>query len=434
MASKAARDRGLASAMQGRRARVLWVTEEPPSRDLGGGNIRQSYLFAALASAIPTDLLVAAPVVDPRVRKLAANVIELPAHWMPHTEHPLGRRVLELAISIGSPHPASVFSAAANRRALARAVRAREHMYDVVLVEHEALAPLLSGKRSATWVITFHHVLSAMLAEELRLAPGRRQRWFRARDLAKAERLERRALQAYERCIACSDQDAERLRSLLSQETADRLVVIPNGVDLAALRPTPVPPAPRVLLPGTLSWGPNVDGATWFCKEVWPLVRAEVAGATLVLAGRSPSPAVVELGRIPGVSVEADVPSMRPHFEAARVVVVPLRVGTGTRIKALEAMAAGRPVVGTQIGLEGIGIQDQVHACVADGAGPFAAGVIELLKRDSHAEALARAGRDHVERHFGWDRVGAKLVEVVSALLDEAVPPQAALRSSSNLA
>jgi glycosyltransferase involved in cell wall biosynthesis len=413
-------------------ARVLWVTEEPPDRTLGGGSIRQARLFQALAGFVRTDLLVIGPVADAQVRSLAADLIELPMHRMPHSNHAVGRRALDLAIVIGSKYPSAMYGAGANRRALAQAACPHEHEYDLVCVEHEALAPLIPRTRAARWMITFHHVLSGMINEELRMAPGRRQRWFRARDLAKAQRLERWTLRSYDRCIVCSDVDAARL-TRFDDDSPHKVAVIPNGVDLEALQPTPLPEEPRVLLPGTFSWPPNVDGAVWLCTEVWPRVRARVPDATLVLAGRTPAAEVIELGRMANVSVEADVPSMTPYFEAARVVAVPLRIGTGTRLKALEAMSAGRPIVGTHIGLEGIGIEDRVHARIADDAEGFAAAMIELLQSDS-ANTLGRAARSHVERRFGWDRVGDDFVRLVSTLLDHEAPPQSALRSSSNSA
>ena len=125
---------------------------------------------------------------------------------------------------------------------------------------------------------------------------------------------------------------------------------------------------------------------------------------------------------------------MVPEFEEARVVAVPLRVGTGTRLKALEAMAAGRPVVGTAVGLEGIGIEDRVHARVADSAEQFAGAVVEMLRDDATAGALASAARAHVERHFGWERIGGEFVALIRALLDGAGEAHAAPRSASRLA
>jgi len=205
---------------------------------------------------------------------------------------------------------------------------------------------------------------------------------------------------------------------------ARRFTVIPNGVDLGRFRPLPVPPEPRVLFPATLSYPPNVEGAVWFCSEIWPRVRSVVPDASLVLAGRSPAAPVLELERLPGVSVDADVPSMVPYFASARVVVVPLRVGAGTRLKALEAMAAARPVVGTTLGLEGIGIVDGVTARVADDPDAFAAAVVGTLQRDDLAQSLGAAGRLHVENRFGWEQIGDSFVAMVSELLKTGDAPR----------
>lgn len=405
------------------RRRVLWVTEEPPDHALGGGNIRQAHLFEAIARVFSTDLLLAGSVRDEGVRNAAANVIELPRPRPLHTEHPVGRRALELAIALGSRYPLALSPARPVRRVLADALSAIAQAYDLVCVEHEALAPLVPRSRRKPWIITFHHLYSGMLDSEVELAPGRRQRWVRARDLRKARRLEAFALQSYDRCVVCSEQDAQRLQSLADEGTGNRLAVIPNGVDLTLYKPDAPPAEPRILLPGTLNWSPNIDGALWFCSSIWPQIRAAVPNATLVLAGRSPVPEVQELARVRGVSVHGDVPSMVPYFKAARVVVVPLRVGTGTRIKALEALAAGRSVVGTTIGLDGIGVVDRAHALVADDPDAFAAAVVAVLRRDDVARSLAEAGRALVESRFGWPSVERRFMTMVSDLLDQEGPP-----------
>lgn len=406
--------------MQGRAGsrRVLWVTEEPPDRGLGGGNIRQAHLFQALARAFATDLLVVGAVRDEEVRAAAADIIELPGKAALMSANPWGRRALELGITLTSPYPLQAYMAGPARRGLSRVIETRSAGYELVCVEHEGLAPLVSGSRGERWILTLHNLLSGVIASEVALAPGRRQRWFRERDLRKARKLEEGALRAYDRCVVCSTDDAAALAEIGAAQATDRVSVIPNGVDLACFRATPLPHEPRVLFPGTFAYPPNVDGALWFCSEIWPRVLAVLPKAKLMLAGRSPVAEVLELGRRPGVTVHADVPSMVTYFEAARVVVVPLRVGTGTRLKALEAMAAGRPVVGTTPGLAGIGIRDGVHAYVADDADRFAEAVIDLLARDEAATRMASAARSHVESAFGWDRIGSRFVTMVSELLD----------------
>jgi glycosyltransferase involved in cell wall biosynthesis len=398
-------------------ARVLWVTDEAPDRELSGGSIRQSYLFEALASAYPTDLLIAGATVGEDARALAKNVTELQTRTAPWTAHPIGRRALSLGISFGSPYPLAAYPAFPARRALARELRERSHRYDLVCVEHASLAPLIPVTRSGRWMITFHHLLSGMIGSEATLAPGRRQRWYRERDERKAQTLERRAVESYDVSIVCSEEDATALAATAGPGAAARIAVVPNGVSTSQYKATPVPSEPAVLFPGYFGYAPNSDGARWFCAEVWPRVRRLVPDATLVLAGRRPTPEVVALGELPSVSVHPDVPSMLPYFRSARAVIVPLRVGTGTRLKALEGMASGRPVIGTTTGLSGLGITDGVQARIADDPAAMADALAEVLRDDALAESLATAGRALVEQRFDWARIGAQLVELAAEAL-----------------
>jgi glycosyltransferase involved in cell wall biosynthesis len=402
--------------------RVLWVTNQAPDRNLGGGSIRQAHLFRALARVYAVDLLLAGTLHDDRVREAAASVIELPRRPALWTDNPILRKPLLLALTLGYPYPLTAYLGGSARRQLARAVRDCHEAYDLVLVEHTALVPVIPASHPQPWIITLHNLLSGMMDAEAELAQTASKRWYRQRDAAKGRRLEAQAVRSYDRCITCAEGDAAALRSIAGPEATGRVVVIPNGVDLAEFRLTPVPDTPLVLFPATLGYPPNVDAAVWFCSEIWPQVRAAVPEATLVLAGRSPAPAVLRVANIPGVEVHADVPSMASYFERARAIVVPLRVGTGTRLKALQAMAAGRPVIGTSVGLEGIGMADGVQGRVADTPGGFASAVIEVLQDDELATRLGSAGRDHVERHFGWERMGQQLVELVGELLHTRAP------------
>jgi glycosyltransferase involved in cell wall biosynthesis len=314
--------------------------------------------------------------------------------------------VYDLRHVVAHRFPAEAVEQREARRLLAPLVL-REREFDVVCVEQIGLAPLLPSRHSALWLSTLHY-LPSIQARQLGALAGRRQRWFWAREAVKAARLERWTARLYDRVIVCSDDDAAAL--------GEPAVTVPNGVDVERFLVTPVPNSPRIVAVGTLNYLPNVDGLEWFATEVLPLIQQRKPEAQLVIVGRDPVAAIRALTRLPGVQLHADVPRVEPYVEAARVAIVPLRVGAGTRLKALEAMAGARPVVGTSIGLAGLDVIDGVHARVRDDAAGFSAAVVELLGDDDAATRLANAGRALVEEHYSWREIGGRYAEWLGSL------------------
>lgn len=232
-----------------------------------------------------------------------------------------------------------------------------------------------------------------------------RRRWLAARRAAQARQLERWCLDFFDTVFSVSARDA----AMLPGPT----VVVDNGVDIGRYEPSPVPKEPRIGLIGTLGYLPNLDGARWFVNEVLPRIRSAVPDAQLDLVGRLPLPEVMALAQPPAITVIPDVPDIRPYYERTRVVIVPLRMGTGTRLKALEGMAASRPVVGTSVGLAGLDIEAGKHALVADDPEELANQVIRVLTDDDLAARLARAGRALVTERYSWERVAEPFVKAV---------------------
>jgi glycosyltransferase involved in cell wall biosynthesis len=285
--------------------------------------------------------------------------------------------------------------------------------HDAVVVEHPGLAPLIRRRRGERWFLTLHNVGSGTLRQQAELVGGR-QRWLNRRYAGHAARLEDRWLREYDTVFSVSDDDAAMLPG--------PSVVVPNGVDTTVHAPSPVPRAPRIVFVGTLGFLPNVDGVLWFVEQVLPLVRRQVPAVELALVGRLATPEVRGLSRLPGVSVHVDVPDVRPYVAAARVSIVPLRVGTGTRLKALESMAAGRPVVGTTVGLAGLHLETGRHALVADDAETFARDVVRVLTDDALAARLAESGRSFVVARYDWERIAGTFVDAVFGAVDRARP------------
>lgn len=385
-------------------AAVLWVTEEQPNRNLGGGSIRQAHLLSAVAARVPTTLLIGGRLDDAGVRALV-SVTEVPVPTRSPARSLSRRRLEDLSRAFGGV-TREVQGHRRTRRVLAPVLAELAPTARLVVLNNQALLPLLPKRRSGVWAAELHHVSSEMARQELREVSGRRQRWLLQREVAHASAFERRVVEQLDVVSVCSDDDARLLGV-----PASRAIVTPNGVDTTRYRPAPLPADHVVVLPASLDYLPNVDGARWFCLQAWGKIRDRVPDARLQLVGRSPVPEVLELEAIEGVSVHGDVDDMVPWLHGARVVVVPLRIGTGTRLKAVEAMAAGRPVAGTTVGLAGLAIADRRHALVGDDEERLAAAVADLLLDDVLAGTVADEGRRLVVERYGWDRLGASFAD-----------------------
>ncbi len=290
-------------------------------------------------------------------------------------------------------------------RALGRALRARAASYDAVVVHHEELLRLLPDAGPALRVLHVFDVKAERAERTAALASARRSAWVWRAEATAARRTARRWLDRADLVVTCTDADLAALGSIVGG--APQGIVVPNGVDLARVTPAPAPGRARTLFLGSLDYEPNVDGITWFVRDVWPLVRADLPEATLTVAGHRPTAAVRALAAEPGVEVVGPVADVAPVYAEHDVVVVPLRIGTGSRLKALEALAAGRPVAGTSIGVEGLGLTDGAAgtgpAVVADHPAALAGAVRDLLADPSEA---ASAGRGRAGPRGGHGRVG----------------------------
>lgn len=399
--------------------RLRWITPIAPCLDAGGGGeIRQAHLLAALVDRFEVELLSAGPLTDDRLRSRLSSVTEV---GVPRYVDPPGqtrRRLRDIRWQLLERQPDEVARHAATRRALSR-ILGESSPVDIVCVEYISLAPLLPSRRSEPWTLTLHNLTSAMARHNAALAPGRRQRMMRAQEERNSRRLEHWAARAYDLVITPSPQDALTLPGPVQ--------VVPNGVDAQSFRTSPLPPEPRLVFTGALHTLPNRDGIVWFCSQIWPRIRAEVPPAHLDIVGSRPPQDVAALDSLDGVSVHADVAAVPPFLDRARVAVVPLRIGSGSRLKVLEALAAGRPVVGTTIGVEGLEVVADRHVLVADQPEAFARSVVTLLSDDDTAHGLARAGRELIDASYSWPQIGRQYADLLEDLIAGSGPAKRAL-------
>lgn len=201
---------------------------------------------------------------------------------------------------------------------------------------------------------------------------------------------------------------------------SDRVALVPNGVDCDAYRVrSDLPGAPEILFVGSMNYSANLDAVRYLIDEILPRLRRRDAHVTVV--GADPPRQAHHAARTAGLPVELTgrVESTEPYFERCRIIAVPLRFGGGTRLKILEAMARGVPVVTTSLGCEGLGLVAGREAAVADDPASFAAQVDRLLEDDELCRSLARRARELVERRFDWSRIGDRLEAALQPALDQ---------------
>jgi glycosyltransferase involved in cell wall biosynthesis len=237
----------------------------------------------------------------------------------------------------------------------------------------------------------------------------------------KLRRFETRWIRRFDVCTVVSPRDAVQLREL-SPRT--EFHVIPNGVDCDYFAPSGDAP-PRdpdsIVFVGTMNYGPNVDGVLYFCREIWPLILSQAPDCRLTIVGGRPLPEVTALQDLPGVTVTGFVEDVRPYFWRAALSIVPLRAGSGTRLKILESLAAGCPVVSTTIGAEGLSLAKGEEILIADTPAGFARAALSLTQSRETRARLAENGRRAVAEHHDWDRITELLEQAYLAVLDKAV-------------
>jgi polysaccharide biosynthesis protein PslH len=230
-------------------------------------------------------------------------------------------------------------------------------------------------------------------------------------------RLEERRIRAFEQsawrrvsgCVVTS----RREEHIVHEHAPDTpTAVVPNAVDLDYFRTSGLAVVPKsIVFNGVLDYRPNVDAANFLVDEILPLVRGRCPEVQLTIVGRG-APAELERLRRHGVQVTGEVADLRPHLERAAVLVVPIRMGGGTRLKVVEGLAMTKALVSTTLGCEGIDVQDGEHLLIADTATDFAAQIVRLFDDPTLAEKLGRNGRGLIERAYSWDAAGERLAEL----------------------
>ena len=384
---------------------ALILAAETPYPLAGGGAFRTASILHYLAQSGPVDLVVfrqpSAP--DPGLQippglLRRIKVIDL----APHSRGTAARGLRNLSRLVrGIPPLVDRF--AGYEQQIGEAIAGER--YGVAVVEHFWCAPYWEqiSKVSATTVLDLHNVESALHASCAASEPGLAglaHRLFQD----PCRRLERVWLPKYSLVLAASDADAGLARSIAPLATVE---TYPNAI--------PSGPVPHrtdenaIVFSGNMEYHPNVAAVRYFSRRIWPVLRERWPGLVWRLVGKSPESIKAYTAGDPRIEVTGPVQSAVAELARARVAVVPLLAGSGTRIKILEAWAAGTPVVSTTIGAEGLPARPGEHVLLADSSAAFAEAVSTLLAQPELARTIGMNGRLLFEKELNWESVWKKL-------------------------
>lgn len=303
--------------------------------------------------------------------------------------------------------------------ALAQQIAAlvRQEQFDIIQIEHSHMAlylEVLPPEDRSKHVLVYHN---AMFQQYDRIADHHTKLTRKARARLHSMMLhhwEPRYGERFDRCIAVSAIDRDLL---LAENPNLQIEVVPNGVDTALHTPLPEEAAdPAVMFVGKMSYPPCTDAAVYLGEQLFPRLQERIAELELWLVGREPVP---EVTRLEGarIHVTGQVESVVPYYERSQVALVPLRSGGGTRLKILEAMALGRPVVSTTVGAEGLDVTDGENILIADDPDEFIEKTYQIMTDEALRKRIVANGRQLVENSYSWDALAAQLLQIYSEML-----------------
>lgn len=336
-----------------------------------------------------------------------------------------------------TPLPVLNYTTPAMTRALERVLD--EQSFDIVQVEGIHLfsyLPIIRAARSRPLVVCdWHNVESELMQRYSEHARSRARRFYARATARSLSRLECRAMSQFDAHIAVSERDRARLLEVAPDAS---VFVAENGVEsdyfsdgeierahakwLAEIKQIELKDfdikqaaephqRKRLVYVGSMDYHANIDAARQFAREVWPGVLEQNPDLVFTIVGRNPSAEVRALAELPGIEVTGTVEDVRPYYREAFAAVVPLRIGGGSRLKILEAMAAGVPVVSTRLGAEGLDVRDGENIILADTTRELSQSIADLARNEMFCFKLSEAARSFVRDRYDWSAIGASLLD-----------------------
>jgi polysaccharide biosynthesis protein PslH len=392
--------------------RILFLSPRQSLPARSGAKLREYHFLRALAQSAEISYLY---FIDPGSSPLTAS--DLPfCREVTGVPKPPAYGLAKTAMGILGPWPLPIlnYTSPEMNAAVSGALDARDfdivHLDSIHMIRYaQAAAERKPGLRA---IYNWHNIESEAMHRYSATTASFARRWYAAQTAGKLETLESNILQTAFGHIVCSIRERDKLRRIAP---GAKIEVIENGVDTRyfaeGVAPHPAGTRRQIVFVGAMDYFPNSEAAVFFANNVWPSMKRALGVMELTIVGANPGPPVLALSKHWGVNVTGMVPDVRPYYRGALAAVVPLRTGAGTRLKILEAMAAGVPVISTPLGAEGLEVTDGENILLVDpnDTEGWIERVASVAESPALSEKLVAAGQHLVQTRYDWEILGAKL-------------------------
>jgi glycosyltransferase involved in cell wall biosynthesis len=391
--------------------RVLFFSPRQCWPPVTGAKLREYYLARALAQAAEITHLSFCGADSPMSRSdlpFCERVIAIP--------RPVGYGAGNIVRGLVGRWPLPVLNYTSDEMKKTLTKLLDEEAFDLLHLDSIHLAgymPLVRRRMQAPVVVDWHNVESELMRRFGENSAWSLRKAYAGITAARLAGVEKDMLSQAAGHISCSERDRDQLLKIHSDA---RIAVIENGVDVQSFANVSGEPATRcrIVFVGSMDYHANVEAACSFAHQAWPAISERFPHWRLTLVGSNPAPAVQCLAKANNIEVTGTVPDVRPYYREAFAAIVPLRTGGGTRLKILEAMAAGVPVVSTQLGAEGLAISPGTHILIADSNQSWLSLLTALCENVSLRNRIVDAARMLVAQRYDWEILGKSLVNVYS--------------------
>jgi glycosyltransferase involved in cell wall biosynthesis len=301
----------------------------------------------------------------------------------------------------------------------------RSETFDVVVCDFMAPAGLLDWSGRVKTVLFTHNVEAEVWERQARVAGSWVERIASRLECRAMTKAEAKYVRLADHVVAVSGRNKE---FFTKYAPAEKITVVSTGVDADYFRPSPESEIPnQVVFTGSYDWMPNQDAAEWYFQEIRPLVREQVPDLVSWMVGKAPTASMQKFAaEDPAFRISGRVDDVRPYIAQCPVYIVPMRSGSGTRLKIFEAMAAGKAIVSTPTGAEGLPVQHERDILLAETAPDFARQVTRALQDGALRQRLGAAARALVEERFSWKKVAEEFEAILQRVTHEAPQEQTA--------